>query len=139
MNNLSNYIDIFKLNVSSIHNVPESYSSEVYRIELENGETVILKIPFSKPKLRRELEILIRLEDKLPVPRVLNSWEGDDKCSGALLLSYIIGDPIVGEINEDLAFQMGELLGKLHRIPMEHYNLVEGETDDWWLGIRTIF
>ncbi|MEC0308264.1 hypothetical protein P4H67_16045 [Paenibacillus lautus] len=48
MNNIQKFIKLFKLNVIHVDGVPESYSSEVYRLTLSNQQQVYLKIPFNK-------------------------------------------------------------------------------------------
>lgn len=138
MNKVNKIIKNFRLNVQKIIAVPESYSSEVYCLILANNEKVILKIPYSQRKLFRELEMLELLEDKLPVPKVLDFWEGDEETPGAFLLTYIQGEPITELVDLKLAGQMGELLARLHQIPMKSYNLVQNESD-WWKSIHTTF
>lgn len=139
MDNYKKYIDQLGINVSDVFNVPESFSSEVYSLLLKNGEKVILKIPYNKSKLLREYKMLELLKDKLPVPKVLDFFEGNENLKGALLLSYIDGNPIIGEIDKKLAYDMGELLAKLHVVPMKYYQLTEDNTKDWWISIKTRF
>lgn len=139
MDNLREYIYKLGINVSEVFNVPESFSSEVYSLLLKNGEKVILKIPYNKSKLLREYKMLELLKDKLPVPKVLDYFEGNENLKGALLLSYIDGNPITGEINKKLAYDMGELLARLHKVPMKYYQLTEDNTNDWWTSIKIRF
>ncbi|MCK8060253.1 MULTISPECIES: phosphotransferase family protein [unclassified Fusibacter] len=129
----------FKLDVSTISPVPESFSSTVHMLELASGQKVILKIPYSKSKLHREKPILESLQGKLPVPKLLNFWEGDEDITGALLLSYIDGEPIVGPVSEHLAYDMGRLLAEMHQIPMKDFELVEGVHLNWWDSVKTRF
>ena len=58
MNQLARVIKEMNLHVLSIDEVPESYSSTVYKLGLATQETVFLKIPYSKEKLVREAESL---------------------------------------------------------------------------------
>lgn len=136
MDRLQTVIKNLNLKVNNISNVPESFSSEVYNLFLSNNEKVILKIPYSGTKLKRELRILNILKDKLPVPRVLDYWDGSDGIPGAILLSYIDGKPITGNIDKKLAYDMGELLAKLHDIPMNYYEITEENSIDWWGSLK---
>lgn len=134
---MEKYISLFNLEVKEIIEVPESFSSTVRILRLTNDEKVVLKIPYTKTKLEREYRILKILEDKLPVPIVLNYYV-DEEAVGALLLSYIDGEPIK-EITLDLAYQMGELLGHLHDIELPSFELVLGEENDWWEAVTIRF
>ncbi|WP_432406155.1 phosphotransferase family protein [Wukongibacter sp. M2B1] len=134
-----------KLKVRDMDSVPESYSSKVCSLVLENNEKVILKIPYNKDKLIKEYKMLQLLRGKLPTPQILDFWEGNDEISGALLLSYIDGKPVIDNINDKLAFQMGELLAKLHSAQIEReklgkaYRLIHTDENEWWSIIKTWF
>lgn len=123
MNLVETIIKRFNLNVLSVDNVPESFSSQVYKLNLTNGETVYAKIPYNKDKLYREFCMLEMLREALPVPRVLDFWSGDDLISGALLLSEIKGIPCTGAIDNELAFQIGVFHAKLHEVKMPGYGV----------------
>ena len=101
-------IKIMKLNVLDMDSVPESYSSKVCSLVLKNNEKVILKIPYNKDKLIKEYKMLELLEGKLPTAKILDLWEGNDEIPGAILLSYIDGEPVTDKINGKTAFQMGQ-------------------------------
>jgi aminoglycoside phosphotransferase (APT) family kinase protein len=132
----------FNLHVREINNVPESFSSEVYKLLLQSGETVIVKIPSNKTKLFREHRMLERLQGQLPVPKVLDFWEGDESVAGAFLLSYLPGEPISTQMDTRLAYEMGSLLARLHSINMPGFgeDTKEGfhsiKDNDWWQDIR---
>lgn len=138
-------IEIMKLRVRDVDTVPESYSSKVCSLVLQNNKKVILKIPYSKDKLIKEYKTLQLLEGRLPTPRILDYWEGNHEVPGALLLSYIEGKPITYDITDKIAYQMGELLAKLHDISIERdkfgdaYELIYTERDQWWQLIREWF
>ncbi|WP_370627169.1 hypothetical protein [Psychrobacillus sp. INOP01] len=55
MEQLNQIIEKLKLNVLSVEDVPDSFSSTVYRIQQINQQIVYLKIPYSKVKLVREV------------------------------------------------------------------------------------
>jgi aminoglycoside phosphotransferase (APT) family kinase protein len=138
-------IEIMKLKVWDMDTVPESYSSKVCSLVLQSNEKIILKIPYNKEKLVKEYKMLQLLEGKLPTPKILDFWEGDDEIPGAILLSYIDGEPITHNITDKIAYQMGELLAKLHDIKIEKnkledtYELIYTEKDQWWQTIKEWF
>lgn len=142
MEKVQQVIEQFDLDVLSIEDVPESFSSSVYKIKLKDHQTVFIKIPYSKVKLEREYAVLKRLEHELPVPQVLNYWEGNDEITGAFLLSAINGSPISGEVDVDLAYDIGVIHGKLHSIEPneEDYNSsVSNEYEQWTEFIKNQF
>lgn len=128
-----------------MQNVPESYSSEVYKLTLAGGNTIYAKIPFNKDKLFREYRMLDRLKQVIPVPAVLDFWSGDETVTGALLLSEIQGVPCTGAIDGNLAFQIGVYHAKLHEVEMPGYgaDVIDGfqhvDGNDWRLYIRNNF
>lgn len=130
-------INKFNIKVATIINVPDSFSSQVVKLILTTGEKVILKIPYNRKKLLREFSVLNLLKDKIPVPKVLDFFdEGFDK-GGALLLSYIDGESILGNVHKDISYQMGELLGKLHSVSSEYFGDIRNSNkvskeNDWW-------
>jgi len=71
MSSILKVIEKLKLNAVNIEDVPESFSSDVYKLTLACGETVFVKIPFNKDKLFREFQMLETLKDIIPVPKVL--------------------------------------------------------------------
>lgn len=133
-------IEIFELDVKDISNVPESNSSKVYLLTLSNDEKVILKIPYNIKKLKRELRALQLLENKTWVPDLLNIYHGDARLPGALLLSYIVGTPLSGQVTESIAHQMGILLASIHSIPSKKFLIIdetgEQDTDDVWINYK---
>lgn len=142
MEKVQHVIKQFDLDVLSIEDVPESFSSSVYKIKLKGHQTVFIKIPYSKVKLEREHDVLKRLQHELPVPQVLNYWEGNEDITGAFLLSAINGSPITGEVNVDLAYDIGVIHAKLHSIEPneEDFNSsVSNEYDQWTEFIKKQF
>lgn len=122
---LQQVIQQFRLNVLSINSVPESYSSTVYKLILNNQQQVFVKIPYSKTKLMREYEFLLILQDKLNTPRVLDFWEGNDVIPGALLLEAIDGEISTKIIDKALAYEIGVSHAKLHSIPATFFKKVK--------------
>ncbi|MBD2864007.1 phosphotransferase family protein [Paenibacillus oceani] len=145
MSSILKAIEKLKLNVLNIEDVPESFSSDVYKLILARGEHVFVKIPFNKDKLFREFQILETLKDIIPVPKVLDIWYGDETITGALLLSAIQGVPCTGVIDEKLSFQIGMYHAMLHEVkaPGYGYHLTDGyqllEQNNWRLHIQSNF
>lgn len=126
----------FGLHVTKVESVEESYSSIVRIMTLESGERLVLKIPFIQRKLFRELAALQYLQADLPVPDVVDYWIRDDGAPGALLLSWLPGKVITGQVTPELAFGMGLLLGFLHAHQLEDYGEVFEDLNEspsgWW-------
>ena len=145
MSSIQKAIKTLKLNVSHVEDVPESYSSDVYKLTLASGENVFVKIPFNKDKLFREFEILETLKDILPVPKVMDIWYGDERTTGALLLSAIQGMPCTGDIDEKLSFQIGVYHAMLHEVKTAEYgyHVSDGfklfDQNDWRSHIKSNF
>jgi aminoglycoside phosphotransferase (APT) family kinase protein len=145
MSSILNVIEKLKLNVSNIEDVPESFSSDVYKLTLSSGENVYIKIPFNKDKLFREFQVLETLKGVIPVPKVLDIWYGDENTTGALLLSAIQGMPCTEDIDEKLSFQIGVYHAMLHEVktPGFGYYATDGfklfDQSNWRLHIKTNF
>ncbi|MGN7413009.1 phosphotransferase family protein [Paenibacillus sp. SAF-068] len=145
MNTILKVIEKLNLNVLHIEDVPESFSSDVYKLTLVSGENVYVKIPFNKDKLFREFQMLEQLKDVIPVPKVLDIWDGDESDIGALLLSAIQGIPCTGEMDENLSFQIGMYHAMLHEVktPGYGYHGSDGfkllDQNNWRLYIKSNF
>ncbi len=143
-NSIQEAINKFNLKVTNLADVPDSYSSQVVKLTIATGERVILKIPYNRKKLLREFAALNLLKDKVLVPKVLDFFDEGFDGNGALLLSYIDGESIVGEVDKDMAYQMGQLLGNLHSVKSDYFgdiestNIVSAE-NDWWMMISDWF
>lgn len=124
---LKNYYDIFELNVKRLDTVTESNSSNVYILTLEDGKKVVLKIPFNSQKFEREKKALELLNGKVSVPELIKYYNGDNLIPGALLISYINGTPLAGNVTEELAYQMGIMLANIHNIRLKKYGEIETE------------
>lgn len=114
-------IDYFRLNVTTIQLVEESYSSTVRILWLTSGEKLVLKLPFNRNKVMREQKILTLLQGRLPVPRLIDGWLGDDEIPGALLLSYLPGACVKGAMTPNDCYAMGELLARLHMVKTQGF------------------
>lgn len=138
-------IAALRLKVLGIEGVPDSYSSEVYKLHLSGGETVYLKIPFNKHKWVREQRILQMLQGIMPVPEILDIWTGDDARPGALLLSAIPGTACPETPDRELAYQIGVLHATMHQQHMPEYGVHDADGfkalphNDWRLYQQSNF
>ncbi|MEI5907399.1 aminoglycoside phosphotransferase family protein [Bacillus spongiae] len=142
MKKLQQVLNQFKLNVLSVDDVPQSFSSTVYKLTLLDGRTVYLKIPYSREKLQREYAALTRLYHEFPVPQVLDYWEGNDDFTGALLLSTIQGVPLTGKVDTKLAYDIGVYHARLHEVvpnELDATSPVENVYDDWSSFVESKF
>jgi Ser/Thr protein kinase RdoA (MazF antagonist) len=132
----------FGLAVIHIQPVAESHSSTVRILTLAGGDKVVLKIPFSQNKVLREVRMLERLRDKLPVPELYNHYL-DEHGVGALLLGYlpgvpmtVRGVPMTDGITPAAAFDLGQLLARLHLNAMlafgDEFENPPSAPPDWW-------
>jgi len=128
-------IKALNLNVSMINPVTESYSSIVRILELEDGKRVVLKIPFTREKLLREEKVLNLLKLNPLVPELLDIWGGDESSVGALLLSYIDGEPMSLPASENVIYEMGKALAMIHSVKINQFELDDVE-EDWCRSVR---
>jgi aminoglycoside phosphotransferase (APT) family kinase protein len=126
----------FNLDVASMQPVEESYSSLVRILRLRSGEQIVLKIPFNQCKLQREQHALSHLKADMPVPQVLDAWMPEDERPGALLLALLPGRIITGRVSPRMAYQLGELLARLHTHELKRYGELfdqqEPASPGWW-------
>lgn len=123
----------FHIQIRQVNDVPESFSSTVYRCELMNGEEVFIKIPFSKVKFHRELDAYRVLQGKVAIPELIDVWEGDDESVGALLVSSLPGETLGGKSIVKEAYQVGVYHAQLHEIrpDAEMNTQIDNEFPDW--------
>ncbi|MFD3450114.1 phosphotransferase family protein [Microbacteriaceae bacterium 4G12] len=142
MDQLQQVLEKFKLNVLTIEDVPQSFSSTVYKMKLMDHRTVYVKIPYSKVKLEREYTVLERLRHELSVPQVLDYWEGNEDITGALLLSAIKGAPATGNVDAALVYDIGVQHAKLHAIipnEQDFKSAVPNEYSQWSAFVQQQF
>lgn len=111
---LNRAIQQFGLQLKSINEVEDSFSSTVYKCTLSDSENIFLKIPFSKLKYQRELEAYEILKGRVSIPVMLDYWSGDAECSGAFLLSELKGKPLTAKDTPTVAYQVGVLHAEMH-------------------------
>lgn len=135
MENILKAIEQLNLNVIEIEEVLDSYSSTVRILLLENGNKVVLKIPFTNEKLRREIHVLELLSESSFTPNLLDVWYGDEENVGAIVMSFIEGTPMKLPIEDSIAYDMGKVLATLHSIEVEKFE-IDNIEDDWWESVR---
>lgn len=113
---LDQVLEQFKLQVISVNEVEDSFSSTVYKCTLPSGETVFVKIPYTRVKYERELAAYEILAGHVPIPKLLDYWGGDDSCPGALLLSELKGKPLSATASPEIAHQIGAMQASMHQI-----------------------
>ncbi len=123
---LNRVIAQFGIKVRSINGVEDSHSSTVYRCNLLNGESIFLKIPYTKLKFHRELEAYEILNRKVAIPDMLDYWSGDAECPGAFILSELKGQPLTTEVSLSVAFQVGSLHASLHNLRPSDTQILTG-------------
>lgn len=138
MDKIEYALKIFKLDVKEMYEVSESYSSTVRILQLENGEKLVLKLPYNQSKLMREESVLKLLSQNTLVPDLIDTWYGDDSHNGALLMTYIDGDPMLSTDDDGLIYQAGKILAELHEVKLETFELDE-KNDDWWGSLKQRF
>lgn len=138
-------IAALKLRPASVEPVPDSYSSEVGKLTLSSGAIVYVKVPYNRDKLHRERRMLERLRGIVPVPELLDFWEGDSMNVGALLLAALPGKPQSGSLTNRQAYEIGALHARMHdaAIPGYGYDTEAGfvplKGQDWRQYIRQLF
>lgn len=131
---LNRVITQFGLNVQSIEDVADSHSSTVYKCDLLNGETVYIKIPYTKVKFQRELEAYKILKGNVAIPKMLDYWDGDEDCIGAFLLSTLQGKPLTSHASPKLAFQVGGIHASMHNVNPtngQEVESIQNEYSNW--------
>ncbi len=129
----------FNLNISKLEDVPESFSSTVYKSTLEDGRVTYIKIPYSKLKFTRELAAYQLLDGQVAIPKLLDVWEGDDEVPGAFLLSALKGRPLSSSNSTRLAYNVGVHHAQLHTIRPNGIQGIDNEYPDWRAFVDRMF
>lgn len=129
----------FNVSVEQVEDVPESFSSTVYKCTLRNGTITYIKIPYSKLKFTRELAAYHLLEGQVAIPKLLDVWEGDDEVPGAFLLSALKGNPLTSSNSTRLAYNVGVHHAQLHTIRPNGIEGIDNEYPDWRTFVDRMF
>ncbi|AOS99318.1 MULTISPECIES: phosphotransferase family protein [Exiguobacterium] len=113
------WIEHFQLDVAVCATVDESYSSEVDRLVLTDGQVVFLKRPYTTEKWYRERGWIHALEGFVPVPHIL-AEAAPGQTTGAFVLAALPGQAPV-TMTKKLAYEIGRTLAMLHTCIGEAY------------------
>lgn len=113
------WIKHFQLDVEACATVDESYSSEVDRLVLADGQVVFLKRPYTAEKWYRERGWIHALEGFVPVPHIL-AEAAPGQTTGAFVLAALPGQAPV-TMTKKLAYEIGRTLAMLHTCTGEAY------------------
>lgn len=87
----------------------------VYHITQPNGTKLILKICPKREHFLRELFFLEYFSGIIPVPAVVAQIPPTQEYDGAVLMDCLPGAPlVVEEVTQNLSYQMGVMLGRIH-------------------------
>ncbi len=87
----------------------------VYKVTLPNGTHLILKICPRNQDFFRESYFLKRFSESLPVPKVFDLVAPEPKVYGAILMQFLPGSLLKKtDLTDDLAFQIGSVLARIH-------------------------
>lgn len=96
----------------------------VFKVTLENGKHLILKICSRSGDYLREAYFLDHFAEKLPVPHIIQLIAPETNLHGAILMECLPGELLkIGDLNDKLAYEIGTLLGRMH------FERVEGHGD----------
>ena len=94
----------------------------VYRITQPSGKELILKICPRDEDYRREVYFLKYFADKLPVPQIVQEVPPEAGMKGAILMECLSGQLLkTSNITDELAYEIGLLLAKIHLNPAPGY------------------
>lgn len=87
----------------------------VFKVTLEHGKHLILKICSRTGDYLREAYFLDHFTEQLPVPRIIQLVPPETNLHGAVLMEYLPGELLKTEdLNDKLAHEIGSLLGHMH-------------------------
>ena len=112
-------IQKMNLAVKAIALLPDSHSSTVRLLTLQNNEKVVLKIAYNKPKFLRETMALNLLKNKINCPELIDSLEDDENSFFAMLLSYIPSNAFADSLSKNNIYKLGENLAYIHQITFD--------------------
>src|SRR5689334_14188597 len=94
----------------------------VFKVTLESGKYLILKICSRSGDYLREAYFLNHFAKKLPVPRIVQLIPPETNLHGAILMECLPGELLKTEdLNDKLAHEIGSLLGRMHLERVKSY------------------
>jgi len=128
--NIKKYLEKLELEVSKVEKIDneETLSSDVYKLTLKDNTCLILKIMFNEKRLKRESFFLKKVKGHILVPNIISIIRPNGKYKGAILMECLSGKIAAAyDLSDDLSFNMGMLLAKLHKIPCDFYGDITDE------------
>jgi Ser/Thr protein kinase RdoA (MazF antagonist) len=93
----------------------EAMVATVFKVTLENGKHLILKICFRLGDYLREVYYLSHFSKKLPVPRIIQLVQPENSLHGAILMECLPGNLLkFQDLNDKLSYEIGSLLARIH-------------------------
>lgn len=94
----------------------------VFKVILENGKQLILKICSRTGDYLREAYFLNYFSRKLPVPHLIQLIPPETNLHGAILMECLPGELLTIEgLNDNSAYAIGSFLGRMHRERVKGY------------------
>lgn len=94
----------------------------VYKVSLEGGKQLILKICSRRGDYLREAYFLKHFSGKLPVPRIIQLVQPEVDLHGAILMECLSGDLLkMEDLNDTLTYEVGSLLARIHLERVKSY------------------
>lgn len=94
----------------------------VYRIAVDKDREYILKICSRAGDYQRETYFLRLLENKIPVPRIIQLVEPSVDLHGAILMECLPGHLLnIEDMSETLAYEIGSILAQIHDTKTQGY------------------
>lgn len=94
----------------------------VFKVSLENDKQFILKICSRSGDYLREAYFLNHFSGKLPVPGIIQLIPPEANLDGAILMECLPGHLLkIENLNEELSYEIGSLLARIHREEVKGY------------------
>jgi Ser/Thr protein kinase RdoA (MazF antagonist) len=87
----------------------------VFKVTLENGKHLILKICSRSGDYLREAYFLNHFADRLSVPHIIQLIPPETNLHGAVLMECLPGELLkIEDLNDKFAYEIGALFGRVH-------------------------
>lgn len=125
---IKNIFEKLEINVKKIASASNSFNSNVYIINSDNGKKYVLKISNNEKKREVESRYMTYLSQYLPTAKVLDNGCIDDK--NYIVMTFFEGDNKFDEeansLTDNQLKNIGIVLAKLHNAP-----LIDENNDSW--------
>ncbi len=111
----------------------------VFKVTLESGKDLILKICSRKGDYLREAYFLTYFSEKLPVPIIIQLVQPEANLHGAILMECLPGRLLkIEDLNDKLSYEIGSLLARIHLERVKSYGDLTDPTN-WSIDPRIPF